>query len=103
MDKLRNEAPTNKSSRIKIEKIDEYFEVFERLGTRAGLPYVRHIEGDLWELRPLRDRFFIIHWSQKTYIALHHFHKATQKTPQREIDVAVRNWNDFEERIDDNE
>ena len=26
-------------------------------GLALGIPYVKHLEGEIWELRPLRNRF----------------------------------------------
>ena len=73
------------------------------MGTRAGMPYTKHIDGDIWELRPLKDRFFFVYWKNNKFIALHHFHKKTKKTPKREVDQAKRNLDDFLERIDNHE
>ena len=103
LDELRSKASTSKDSRIKSEKIEEYLEVLERMGTRAGLPYTKHIDGDMWELRPLKDRIFFAYWMDNKFIMVHHFTKKTQKTPQREIDQAKRNLQDFLERIDNDE
>jgi phage-related protein len=47
---------SDKDSRIKLNKIDYCFQVLREYGTRAGEPFVKHIEGDVWELRPLSDR-----------------------------------------------
>ncbi len=30
-------------------------------GTAAGEPYVKHLDGEIWELRPLRDRILFWH------------------------------------------
>ena len=48
IDSLQAVADTNKDSRVKLKKIFEYLEVLAGHGTRAGRPYVKHIEGDLW-------------------------------------------------------
>ena len=50
----------DKDSRIKVNKINDYIEILRRYGTRAGAPYIKHIDGDIWELRPLRDRIFFV-------------------------------------------
>lgn len=88
----------DKDSRVKLNKIRDYVKIIGIHGTRAGLPYVKHIEGDIWELRPLRDRFFFFGFRGETIVLLHHFIKKTQKTPQKEIEQAKRNMNDFIER-----
>jgi len=92
------QSKTDKNSRIKAGKINDYIEMLSREGTLAGLPYVKHIEGDIWELRPLKDRIFFVAWYQGSYVLLHHFRKETQKTPQREIEKARRELEDLKER-----
>ena len=89
---------SDKDSRIKANKINDYIEALEREGTRLGLPYVRHIEGNLWELRPLRDRIFFVAWYKGSYILLHSFIKKTQQTPPHEIEKAKREIIDLKER-----
>lgn len=34
------------------------FRLLQEFGTSIGMPYARHIEGALWELRPGPNRFF---------------------------------------------
>ncbi len=98
LNSLQEAANSNKDSRIKLKKIYEYLEVLALAGTRAGTPYVKHIQDDIWELRPLRDRIFFFCWQGDRLILLHHFAKQTQKTPRREIEQAQRNQKDFIER-----
>ncbi|MDR3121878.1 MAG: type II toxin-antitoxin system RelE/ParE family toxin [Clostridiales bacterium] len=100
---LDKKALTSKQERIRLKKIYEYFDILEQYGSRAGVPYVKHIDGDIWELRPTNDRIFYFFWNEGTYILLHHFIKDTQKTPQREIEQAKRNMGDFLERSDEYE
>ena len=61
-------------------------------------PYIKHLDGDIWELRPLRDRILFVAWSNGKFILLHHFMKKTQKTPAREIEKAKRELADLIER-----
>jgi phage-related protein len=96
-------ASSDKDSRIKLNKIDYYFQTLREYGTHAGEPFVKHIDGDIWELRPLRDRFFFFSWQGDTFIMLHHFIKKTQKTPAKELEQAKRNLKDFLERSTTNE
>lgn len=88
----------DKDSRVKLNKIQDYIQILSVTGTRAGLPFVKHLEGDIWELRPLRDRILFAGWVDGQFVLLHHFMKRTQKTPKREIDQAKRNLADFIER-----
>lgn len=100
LDKLHDKSKSSKDSKIKYSKITEYLEVLEREGTRAGIPYTKHLDGDIWELRPLKDRFLFAFWYENNLVILHHFQKKTQKTPIREIEQAKKNLKDFLERID---
>ena len=54
--------------------------------------------GDLWELRPIRDRIFFVAWHEGSFVLLHHFMKKTVKTPPREIEQARRELADLKER-----
>ena len=55
---LHKKSKKDKRARILFSKIFEYLAVLERMGTRAGEKYTKHIEGDIWELRPLDYRIF---------------------------------------------
>ena len=100
---LLKNAETNKDDRIRAKKILTYISALERWGTRAGMPYMKHIEGDIWELRPLRDRLLFFYMSNNRFIMIHHFFKKTQKTPKREIEHAVKNMLDHLGRSENNE
>ena len=88
---LKVKANSSKSARITLNKIYEYIGLLEKMGTRAGEPYIKHIEGNIWELRPASDRMFFFSWINKKIVLLHYFHKKSQKTPKREIEQAHRN------------
>jgi len=95
-------AKGDKSSRIKLNKIYEYAKYLSKAGQQAGEPYIKHLDGDIWELRPIRDRILYAAWDGQRFILLHHFMKQTQKTPSREIEQAKRNLVDQRERgLDD--
>lgn len=88
----------DKDSRIKLNKIRDYIKVLSEYGTQAGEPYIKHLDGEIWELRPLRDRIIFIGWANGSYVLLHQFMKKTQKTPAREIEKAKRELADLIER-----
>lgn len=96
-------AKKDKDSRIKSSKIQDCMRILNEHGTRAGERFVKHIEGEIWELRPLSDRVLFAAWYGKSFVLLHVFVKKTQKTPQREIDQAKRNLADMKERYRENE
>ena len=86
----------SKDSRIKLNKINDYIQALAVYGTE-GLTeaYVKHLDGDIWELRPIRDRILFAAHVNGRYVLLHHFMKETQKTPRREIEKAKRELEDF--------
>ena len=92
---LSNNAQTSKNERIKLKKITQYLELLEKHGVKIGEPYVKHINGDIWELRPIDDRILFFHWQQGKLVLLHHFVKKTNKTPPKEIEQAKKNQKDF--------
>jgi phage-related protein len=58
------------------------------------MPHVKHIEGKLWEIRATgRDgiaRALYVTAAPRRVIVLCAFVKKTQKTPRREIELALR-------------
>lgn len=88
----------DKDSRIKLNKIRDYVKILSEFGKAAGEPYMKHIDGEIWELRPLKDRIFFVAWDGDSFILLHQFVKKTQKTPEREIKQAKREYKDLIER-----
>ena len=93
----------DKDSRIKATKIGDYIKYLKRMGHKAREPYVKHLDEEIYELRPIRDRILYAAWDGNSFILLHIFLKDTQKTPKREIEQAKRNLADYRERIKDNE
>ena len=98
LDELGKNANTDKKDRINRQKILAYLQVLSQYGTRMGQPYFKHIEDDIWELRPLRNRIFFFYWKDNKFVILHCFTKKTQKTPAKEIERAKRNRKDFLKR-----
>ena len=95
---LKQKGQTSKHDRIQVVKILAYIKALQEYGTRVGAPTVKHIDGSIWELRPLENRIFFFYWKDDTFVLLHHFIKKSQKTPQKEIEQARRNLADFMER-----
>lgn len=96
LQKLRKKK--DKDSRINLNKINDYIQTLSEYGTRAGEPYMKHLDGDIWELRPLRNRILFFYWDGSSFILLSHFIKKTQKTPKKEIEKAKKLMNDYIER-----
>lgn len=88
----------DKNSRINLNKINDYIEALSKYGTYLGEPYIKHLDGEIWELRPLKNRIMFFGYDGKQFVLLSHFIKKTQKTPKRGIDKAKRLMKDYLER-----
>ena len=77
----------DKDSRIKSSKINDYIQA-----------YLKHLEGEIWELRPLRDRILFAAWIDNSFVLLHTFMKKTQKTPKSEIEKAKKELSEIRQR-----
>ena len=85
----------DKESRIKSNKIIGYINLLSKHGINLGEPYIKHLQNDIWELRPIRDRILFAYLKNNKIIILTIFMKQTQKTPQREIERAEKYLKDF--------
>lgn len=90
----------NKENKQKLKKIDLYIDMLSEYGLKLSQPYIKKINNDIWELRPLRDRFLFVYWNGNKFILLNHFVKQTQKTPKKEIEKAKRLIKDYSMRSD---
>jgi phage-related protein len=98
LDDLKKRGTTSKTDRINRNKILAYIGSLEKYGTRIGKPIVKHIDGDIWELRPLTNRIFFFYWKDNNFVLLHHFIKKTKKAPPQEIEQARTKMKDYIER-----
>ena len=95
---LKEKARTSKDARINLNKIVAYIDAIEEYGTRVGQPVTKHLDGDIWELRPLSNRILYAYYEDNTFVLLHHFVKKTQKTPAAEIEKAKMEIEDYRRR-----
>ncbi len=65
---LQAKRDTDKSARIISGKIMTHIRVLQEYGTRAGMPYMRHLDGDIWELRPQPERILFFYCKQDKFI-----------------------------------
>ena len=75
IEELRTRSAADKNSRIRFAKIMAYVGKLAEYGTRMGEPFIKHIEGDIWELRPNRDRVFFFGLQGGSFVLLHYFMK----------------------------
>ncbi|WP_299802130.1 type II toxin-antitoxin system RelE/ParE family toxin [uncultured Ruminococcus sp.] len=72
-----------------------HIQLLQNNGTRLPNNITKHIEEDIWELRPGNNRVFYFYCCNDTFVLLHHFRKKTQKTPKREIEKAKSERDDY--------
>lgn len=89
----------DKNSRIKFDNVMDCIDQLRENGTRAPEKFVKHVRGEIWELRPLRDRILFAAWVGDSFVLLHQFLKDTPKTPVAEIEKAERELEDFKARF----
>ncbi len=97
LEELRNKKE-NKDARIKLEKITAYIDKLSTEGLKLKQPYIKHLDKEIWELRPLRDRIMFASWYNNKFILLSVFMKQTEKMPKREIEKAKRLLEDYKMR-----
>jgi phage-related protein len=97
VEEFLNQLPASDRARI-----DQTIGLLEGFGLQLGLPYVKHLEGKLWELRIRAGRkaYRVVYlaFTECRFILLHAFLKKTQKVPRKEIAAAKRRLADFLER-----
>ena len=90
-----NETVSKELDALSADIRARFVQLLERAGPRrVGRPYVRHLTGPLWEIRMGgRDkiaRAMYVTGRGKRVIVVRVFIKKTQKTPRREIDLALQ-------------
>lgn len=76
-------------------KITRHIDLLVRFGNQLRMPYSKSLGDNLFELRVRGQREIRIFYTFKNGIAilLHCFIKKTQKTPKREIEIALAKLN----------
>ena len=88
----------DKDNKQKLKKIYMYIDLLSQEGLKLSEPYIKKIDKEIWELRPLRDRILFASWRDNKFVLLSIFMKQTQKTPKREIEKAKRFLEDYKKR-----
>lgn len=102
LEDLQYRATTSKDARIQHKQVSQYIQFLADYGTRLGENVTKHLEEDIWELRPGNNRVLFFYFENNTYVLLHHFRKKSKKTPKREIEKAKLERNDWISRKGDN-
>lgn len=105
LEELRLKSLKNKNARIQYKQMLLYIELLQNNGILLPNNITKHIEEDIWELRPGNNRIFYFYVDNNSFVLLHSFRKKTQKTPKREITKAKAERDDYlsRKRVDGNE
>lgn len=95
LEALRVKSKSSKDVRIQYNQIIFYIDLLAKNGTNLPINITKHLEEDIWELRPGNNRIFYFYYDESQYVLLHHFRKKTQKTPKREIARAKAERDDY--------
>ena len=101
LEELRQKAPTDKNARIQFNQISLHIQLLQDNGTRLPKDITKHLDDDIWELRPGNNRVLYFYHKNNTFVLLHQFRKNTQKTPRREISRAKSERDDYLARKED--
>ena len=73
-------------------------ELLLEFGVNLGMPHARPLRDCIWELRagPIRLLYFAD--VERRFVILHAFRKTTQKTPDHEIETALRRMRELKEK-----
>jgi len=83
---------------IKQANIIRVLDLVEEYGIQLGQPYMKKIEGKIWELRPGSERILYFIFTGRKFILLNGFTKKTRKTPKKEIKTAKKRLKEYENK-----
>ena len=91
----------SQKQQVKILRIFMYIREY---GLQSIIPHIKKVSGTpLWEIRILgKDNIrvlYVVH-TQQEVLVLHGFIKKKQKTPQKELDIALKRYEAWQTGID---
>lgn len=80
-------------------RVARTLDLLEEFGIELGMPYARHLEKQLWELRVRygKNRHRIIYFlaTGQVFVLLHGFTKKTGPVPRSDMGIAKRRQDDY--------
>jgi phage-related protein len=89
------ETANVKASRIKYNQIFRCIRMLKLKGKTIREPYAKHLQDEIWELRPGNERILFASLKGSKFVLLHPYMKKTQKTPMAEIKKAKQEFADY--------
>jgi phage-related protein len=88
--------------KIQKAKVFRIFQVYQKYGLASIVPHTKKMIGSpLWEIRIKgKDNIRIIYVlrTKESVLVLHGFTKKKQKTPQKELNLALKRYKDWTKR-----
>ena len=79
----------NSLDKLRRARVDRIYYLFEEYGRFLPNKYLKKLSGGVWELRPGDIRLFLC-IKGDTGIIVHGILKKAQKTPKRDLDLAIK-------------
>ena len=80
-------------------RVARTLDLLEKFGISLGMPYAKHLEKSLWELRIRhgRNRYRIIYflYTVQTFVLLHGFTKKMGPVPRTDLETAESRRDDY--------
>ena len=68
LENLRVKSSTTKDARIQYKQISLYIQLLENKGTRLPDTVTKHLDEDIWELRPGNNRVLYFYFNNNTFV-----------------------------------
>ena len=95
---LAHKVDSNKDARIQYQRIILYIELLKKNGIKMPSNITKHIDDDIWELRPRKNRVLYFYFHDNLFVLLHMFKKTTRKNQKKEIEKAKKECMDYKLR-----
>lgn len=83
LESLRVKAATNKDARIQYKQISLYIQLLEDNGTRLNENITKHLDDDIWELRPGNNRVLYFYFQNDTFVLCINFARKLKNSQAR--------------------
>ena len=88
---LAKKADNNKDARIQFKQITLYIELLKNQGTKMSPNITKHLEGEIWELRPGFNRVLYFYFENNTFVLLHMFRKKHKRHQKQKWKKHIKN------------
>ena len=73
LEELRLKSPSSKDTRVQYNQLLFYIDLLSKNGTFLPNNITKHIDEDIWELRPGNNRVLYFYSDNDAFVLLHHF------------------------------